>query len=221
MTSAFLSLSIASMPIDFSRNLYPLLFIGQIISQIPRAIALPYAGRLANLLLPSTEIARAVAFGSSGFTMGLGLGYIIPAAVVTNQHAILSPRSDVWENASDDLSDNSVEAPSKYFFDFHLMNREMFWLNLITSILSLIICIGLFLLYKSDPEPLNYAERRRSEALIQIKSRSAQFKEFLKAYKEMIQNIGFVFLLISFMCIHGLVLGFLKLQSYLSTTRRS
>ena len=192
------------MPMDFSRNLYPLLFIGQIISQIPRAIALPYAGRLANLLLPSTEIARAVAFGSSGFTMGLGLGYIIPAAVVTNQHAILSPNA----STSVDLSDNSVEAPSKYFFDFHLMNREMFWLNLITSILSLIICIGLFLLYKSDPEPLNYAERRRSEALIQIKSRSAQFKEFLKAYKEMIQNIGFVFLLISFMCIHGLVLEF-------------
>ena len=206
MTSAFLSLSIASMPMDFSRNLYPLLFIGQIISQIPRAIALPYAGRLANLLLPSTEIARAVAFGSSGFTMGLGLGYIIPAAVVTNQHAILSPNA----STSVILSDNSVEVPSKYYFDFHLMNREMFWLNLITSILSLIICIGLLLLYKSDPEPLNYAERRRSEALVQIKSRSDQFKEFLKAYKKIVQNNNFVFLLISFMCIHGLVMGFFK-----------
>ena len=45
--------TLASMPFVFSRNLFPLLFVGQIISQIPRAIALPYAGRLANLMLPS------------------------------------------------------------------------------------------------------------------------------------------------------------------------
>ena len=205
MASAFLSLGLASMPVDFSRNLFPLLFIGQIISQIPRAIALPYAGRLANLLLPSNQIARAVALGTSGFTLGLGLGYIIPAAAVANQHANLSSMSDAWENASTsvDLTDNSVELTRNYFFDFDLMNREMFWLNLITSILSLIIFIGLLLLYKSDPEPLNFAERRRSEVLIQIKSRSDQFKEFLKAYKKIVQNIDFVFLLISFMCIHG------------------
>ena len=198
--------TLASMPLDFSRNLFPLLFTGQIISQIPRAIALPYAGRLANLMLPSNQIARAVALGTSGFTLGLGLGYIVPAVIVTNQHVVLSPMIDIRKNASTsgDLSENSVQVlSSEYSIDFHLMNKEMFWLNLATTIFSLIILIGLFLLYKTDPPPLNYAERRRSEVLLEIKTRTDQFKQFLKAYKKIFQNLNFVFLLISFMLIHG------------------
>ena len=197
--------TLASMPLDVSRNLFPLLFIGQVISQVPRAIALPYASRLANLLLPTDKIARAVALSTSGFTLGLGLGYIVPAATITNQHAILSPIVDVKKNTSTsvDLSDNSVKVQEENTFDFHLMNKEMFLLNLTTTIFSLVILIGLFLLYKSDPLPLNYAERRRSEVLLEIKTRTDQFKQFLKAYKKIFQNVNFVFLLISFMLIHG------------------
>ena len=196
--------TLASMPLDFSRNLFPLLFLGQIISQIPRAIALPYAGRLANLMLPSNQIARAVALGTSGFTLGLGLGYIVPAAIVTNQHVTLTQIIDIRINATVNLSENSVQAlSSEYSIDFHLMNKEMFLLNLTTTIFSLVILIGLFLLYKSDPLPLNNAERRRSEVLLEIKTRTDQFKQFLKAYKKIFQNLNFVFLLISFMLIHG------------------
>ena len=199
--------TLASMPLDVSRNLFPLLFIGQVISQVPRAIALPYASRLANLLLPTDKIARAVALSTSGFTLGLGLGYIVPAATITNQHAILSPIVDVKKNTSTsvDLSDNSVKVQEENTFDFHLMNKEMFWLNLTTTILSLIIFIGLYLLYKIEPDPINLAERKRSVVLLRIQNRSDQFKEFLKAYKSIFQNIYFVFLLISFMCIHGYV----------------
>ena len=196
--------TLASIPSEFSRNLFPLLFVGQIISQIPRAIALPYAGRLANLMLPSNQIARAVALGTSGFTLGLGLGYIVPAVIVTNQHVTLSPIIDIRINATVNLSENSVQAlSSEYSIDFHLMNKEIFWLNLTTTIFSLVILIGLFLLYKSDPLPLNHAERRRSEVLLEIKTRTDQFKQFLKAYKKIFQNVNFVFLLISFMLIHG------------------
>ena len=43
----------------------------KVISQFPRAIALPYAGRMANLFFKSNEIARAVACSTSGFTLGL------------------------------------------------------------------------------------------------------------------------------------------------------
>ena len=177
--------TLASLQLDFSRNLLPLLFVGHIISQIPRAIALPYAGRLANLMLPSNQIARAVALGTSGFTLGLGLGYIVPAAIVTNQLVTLSPIIDIRINATVNLSENSVQAlSSEYSLNFHLMNKEMFWLNLTTTIFSLVILIGLFLLYKSDPLPLNRAERRRSEVLLEIKTRTDQFKQFLKAYKK-------------------------------------
>ena len=63
------TIPLESMPV---KSLFPLLFTGQVVSQMPRAIALPYAGRLANLMLSSNEIARAVALGSSGFTLGQG-----------------------------------------------------------------------------------------------------------------------------------------------------
>ena len=206
--------TLASMPLDVSRNLFPLLFIGQVISQVPRAIALPYASRLANLMLPTDKIARAVALSTSGFSLGLGLGYIVPAATITNQHTILSPIVDVQKNTSTsvDLSDNSVEVQEENTFDFHLMNKEMFWLNLTTTILSLIIFVGLYLLYKIEPDPINLAERKRSQVLLRIKNRSDQFKEFLTAYKSIFQNIYFVFLLISFMCIHGYVFSAIRLE---------
>ena len=65
----------ASLPLqhaeESNRDLFPLLFTGQFISQFPRAIALPYAGRMANLFFKSNEIARAVACSTSGFTLGL------------------------------------------------------------------------------------------------------------------------------------------------------
>ena len=200
--------TLASMPLEFSKNLFPLLLIGQIISQIPRAIALPYAGRLANLMLQSNQIARAVALGTSGFTLGMGLGYIIPAVIVTNQHIIPSPIIDnrlnaSTVNASTSVEENSVQVRSEYPIDFYLMNKEMFWLNLSTLIFSLIILLGFLCLYKGDPLPFNYAERRRTEVLIELKTRTDQFKQFLKSYKKIFRNLNFIFLLTSFMLIHG------------------
>ena len=60
------------------RHLLPLLFVGQFIGQFSRAIALPYAGRLANLWFKPNEISKAVGIGTSGFTLGTALGYVIP-----------------------------------------------------------------------------------------------------------------------------------------------
>ena len=60
------------------RNLLPLLFVGQFVGQFSRAIALPYAGRLANLWFKPNEISKAVGIGTSGFTLGTALGYVIP-----------------------------------------------------------------------------------------------------------------------------------------------
>ena len=187
--------TLAALPLTATRNFFPLLMLGQAVSQIPRAITLPYAGRLANLMLKSDEIARGVSIGTSGQTLGLGLGYLLPAVIVTNQHAtISSSKNDVRTK-----SENSVES----VIDYDSMNMELFWLNLNTAIASLIIFIGIFFLYRSDPVPVNYAERRRSESLLEIKSRSDQFKEFLKTYKNIFKNLNFILLLISFMLIHG------------------
>lgn len=179
--------TLAALPLTATRNFFPLLILGQATSQIPRAITLPYAGRLANLMLKSDEIARGVSIGTSGQTLGLGLGYLLPAVIVTNQHVTKSK------------SENSVAS----VIDYDLMKMELFWLNLNAAIASLIIFTGIFCLYRSDPLPLNFAERRRSESLLEIKSRSDQFKEFLKTYKTIFKNLNFILLLISFMLIHG------------------
>ena len=197
--------TVATIPSESSKKMFPLLFIGQVISQSPRAIALPYAGRLANLMLPSDAIARAVALGTSGFTLGLGLGYIIPAAIVTNQHiefsSVINARSNI--STSFETHDNSVELPTEHGIDLDLMNQELFALNLGTTAVSLIILIGLLVVYRNDPVPVNYAERRRSEALLEIKNRVDQLKEFLNSYKEIFRNFNFVILIVSFMLIHG------------------
>ena len=190
--------TLAALPLTPTRDLFPLLMFGQAISQIPRAITLPYAGRLANLMLKSDEIARGVSIGTSGQTLGLGLGYLLPAVIVTNQHVtISSSKIDVHTNVS--KSENSVESE----IDYDLMNMELFWLNLNAAIASLIILIGICVLYRSDPLPLNFAERRRSENLLEIKSRKDQFIEFLKTYKNIFKNLNFILLLVSFMLIHG------------------
>ena len=193
--------TLAALPLTATRDLFPLLMFGQTISQIPRAITLPYAGRLANLMLKSDEIARGVSIGTSGQTLGLGLGYLLPAVFVTNQHVTISSPSkiDVRTNVSKSKSKNSVESE----VDYDLMNMELFWLNLNAAIASLIILIGIFVLYRSDPVPLNYAERRRRESLLEIKSRMDQFFEFLKTYKNIFKNLNFILLLVSFMLIHG------------------
>ena len=60
------------------RHLLPLLFVGHFIGQFSRAIALPYAGRLANLWFKPNEISKATGIGTSGFTLGTALGYVIP-----------------------------------------------------------------------------------------------------------------------------------------------
>ena len=179
--------TLAALPLTATRNFFPLLILGQATSQIPRAITLPYAGRLANLMLKSDEIARGVSIGTSGQTLGLGLGYLLPAVIVTNQHVTKSK------------SENSVAS----VIDYDLMKMELFWLNLSAAIASLIIFTGIFCLYKSDPLPVNFAERRRRESLLEIKSRSDQFKEFLNTYKTIFKNLNFILLLISFMLIHG------------------
>ena len=184
--------TLAALPLTATRDLFPLLMFGQAISQIPRAITLPYAGRLANLMLKSDEIARGVSIGTSGQTLGLGLGYLLPAIIVTNQHVTISlSKTDVRTNVTKSKSENSVESE----IDYDLMNMELFWLNLNAAIASLIILIGIFVLYRSDPLPLNYAERRRSENLLEIKSRRDQFIEFLKTYNQKIcmLHVFFIF----------------------------
>ena len=73
-------------------------------------------------MLKSNEIARGVAIGTSGQTLGLGLGYLLPAVIVTNQHVTNC------QNVTNKESENSVEKKDQ--IDFVLMNFELFWLNL-------------------------------------------------------------------------------------------
>ena len=65
--------------IAIERDQFWLLLVGQILSQATRAIGQPYGGRLANLWFKRNEISKAVGICSGGFTLGAGLGYVIPA----------------------------------------------------------------------------------------------------------------------------------------------
>ena len=111
---------------------------------------------MANLFFKSNEIARAVACSTSGFTLGLfhstehiggikldsfwnhmkglGLGYLLPAVIVTNQH-IGMPKEYLlrYRFKLNDTCNDSSEFSNTSFVDYELMNKEMFWLHLSSS----------------------------------------------------------------------------------------
>ena len=168
----------------------------KVIAQLPRAISLPFAGRLANLLLEPHEIARGVAIIVSGFNLGFAMGYILPPVTVTNQLTSTNATA-MTSNFTSAGYNESLEV------DYDLMNEEMFSLHLSTAIFSLIILVGFLVLYTHDPEPVNRAEKQRVENLLLVTSKRDQFKAFLTTYKNLFKNLNFVTLLISSGFIHG------------------
>jgi len=74
----------------------------------------------------------------------------------------------------------------------------------------MIIFIGLLVLYRRDPVPLNVAERMRTEGLESHTSMKAKLKTFMKTYRTIFTDLNFVILLISFGLIHGYEKLFLK-----------
>ena len=74
----------------------------------------------------------------------------------------------------------------------------------------MIIFIGLLVLYRRDPVPLNEAERRRAEGLEIHTGMKAKLKTFMKTYRTIFTDLNFVILLISFGLIHGYEKLFLK-----------
>ena len=74
----------------------------------------------------------------------------------------------------------------------------------------MIIFIGLLVLYRRDPVPLNVAERMRAEGLESHTSMKAKLKTFMKTYRTIFTDLNFVILLISFGLIHGYEKLFLK-----------
>lgn len=97
--------------IALERDQFWLLLIGQIFSQSTRAIGQPYGGRLANLWFKRNEISKAVGICSGGFTLGAGLGYVIPTLVVIDQ------------SAGDEQLKLVNETVSK--IDYHLIKTQM------------------------------------------------------------------------------------------------
>ena len=55
-------------------NLFPLLFVGQVIAQLPWALTISRAGQLANMWFYAHEISLATVIGSTGHMIGIGLG---------------------------------------------------------------------------------------------------------------------------------------------------
>ena len=67
----------------------------------------------------------------------------------------------------------------------------------------MIIFIGLLVMFRNDPIPLNIAERRRAEGLESHTNMKAKLKTFMTTYKSIFTDLNFVILLISFGLIHG------------------
>ena len=80
--------------IALERNLFGLLMFGQLLTQLPRSVSITYAGQLANVWCKSDEISRGTSVGISGMILGLGLGYIIPSAIIEDQLESIQEKID-------------------------------------------------------------------------------------------------------------------------------
>ena len=173
-----------------------MLLIGQIFSQSTRSIGQPYGGRLANLWFKRNEISKAVGVCSGGFTLGAGLGYVIPALVVVDQSAgdeklkLLNEtvskidyhlvKTQMWSLHSSQES-NLLRAGrvGPRFLKISRLLTVCFSLNRLSpriphssmTAISIIISLGLAVLYTEDPIPPNIAERKRTEVRLKFFSK--------------------------------------------------
>ena len=98
---------------------FPLLFTGQVISQLAWSLTTSRAGQLANMWCKSNEISFGTVIGSTGFMLGSGLGYLVPLFIV----------KDTPSSANDDYSNdvgllfNQTESPiSRKEFQKYIIN---------------------------------------------------------------------------------------------------
>lgn len=98
-------------------HLFPLLFTGQVISQLAWSLTTSRAGQLANIWCKSNEISFATVIGSTGFMLGSGLGYLLPLFIVKGTDPGLSTDAN-----------NNVNKESDYFANqnFSLRQRKGF-----------------------------------------------------------------------------------------------
>ena len=129
-------------------NLFPLLFIGQVIAQLPWALTISRAGQLANMWCYADEISLATVIGSTGHMLGKGLGFLVPIFIV-------QPTVSHGNGAM-----NSTKATFKNDVK---MRSQLTLLYSVTTGISAFVLILMIFLYRHDPEtPPTVAERKRS-----------------------------------------------------------
>ena len=128
-----------------STDLFPLLFVGQVISQLPWALGVSRAGQLANMWCYAHEISLATVIGSTGIMLGTGLGFLVPIFIIQVPH-----QNDVM-----DLM------PENY--DIVIIKNQLTVLYSISTGISAFILLTMLCLYRHDPDtPPTNAERKRS-----------------------------------------------------------
>ena len=128
-------------------NLFPLLFIGQVIAQLPWALTISRAGQLANMWCYADEISLATVIGSTGHMLGTGLGFLVPIFIVqpvTHQNDVMNSTNATFE------------------IDTEIKSQLTNLYSMTTGISAFVLLIMVFL-YHHDPEtPPTVAERKRS-----------------------------------------------------------
>ena len=129
-------------------NFFPLLFIGQVIAQLPWALTISRAGQLANMWCYADEISLATVIGSTGHMLGTGLGFLLPIFIVqptvTYENEVMNSTKQTFEN------------------DMKMRSQLTVLYSITTGISALVLIIMVFL-YRHDPEtPPTVAERKRS-----------------------------------------------------------
>ena len=107
----------------------------------------------------------------SGFTLGAGLGFVVPGRYPQTKKSSFQmvcgyrfPALVVIDQSADEVNENAVignETVSE--IDYNLIKTQMRSLHLGLTGLSIVVLLGFAMLYTKDPIPPNVAERQRTQ----------------------------------------------------------
>ena len=103
--------------------LFPLLFTGQVISQLAWSLTTSRAGQLANMWCKSNEISFATVIGSTGFMLGSGLGYLLPLFFVKGTDpGLFNDANDVVNKDGDYFTNQNLSLSQRKGFKNPILN---------------------------------------------------------------------------------------------------
>ena len=126
-------------------NLFPLLMVGQVISQCTWSFINQMPGKIATQWFLEQEISLATSISVSGWLVGCALGYVVPPIVLSGPKI-----ADFDENSVLDATNSSLLEKEWTSEDFKIVENQLIVLQSTIAGLCLVLTVILMIIYNKD-----------------------------------------------------------------------